>query len=111
MDDYGVGCKLEFDSVYKQYLAQKNVLNWQFYNQNLVKCEETSSTQNNVDETEEQKDFQVEKIDISKERTDGTIKEIVKKRKRSHQRSKKQLKKIQEKKLKLMADLEENKKK
>ena len=87
------------------------MLSWQFYNQNDVKCEETSSTQNNVDETEEQKDFQVEKIDISKERTDGTIKEIVKKRKRSHQRSKKQSKKIQEKKLKLMADLEENHKK
>ena len=42
---------------------------------------------------------------------DGTVKEIVKKRKRSHQRSKKQLKKIQEKKLRLMADLEENHKK
>ena len=27
IDNYGVGCKLEFDSVYKQYLAQKNVLN------------------------------------------------------------------------------------
>ena len=38
MDDYSVGCKLEFDSVYKQYLAQKNVLNWQFYNQNVVEC-------------------------------------------------------------------------
>ena len=38
MDDYGVGYKLEFDSVYKQYLAQKNVLNWQFYNQNVVEC-------------------------------------------------------------------------
>ena len=111
IDDYGVGCKLEFDSDYKQYLAQENVLSWQFYNQNDVKCEETSPTQNNVDETEEQKDFQVEKIDISKETTDGTVKEIVKKRKRSHQRSKKQLKKIQEKKLKLMAYLEENHKK
>ena len=55
MDDYGVGYKLEFDSVYKQYLAQKNVLNWQFYNQNVVKCEETSSKQNKVDETEEKK--------------------------------------------------------
>ena len=57
IDDYRVGCKLEFDSDYKQYLAQKNVLNWQFYNQNLVKCKETSSTQNNVDETEEKKRF------------------------------------------------------
>ena len=73
---------MEFDSDYKQYLAQKNVLNWQFYNQNLVKCEETSSTQNNVDETEEKKDFHVEKIDASKETTDGTIKEIVKKKKK-----------------------------
>ena len=89
---------MEFDSVYKQYLAQKNVLNWQFYNQNLVKCEETSSTQNNVDETEENKDFHVEKIDTSKETTDSTIKEIVKKRKRVHQQREKQLKKIQEKK-------------
>ena len=70
-----------------------------------------SSTQNNVDETEEQKDFHFEKIDTSKETTDNTIKEIVKKRKRSHQRSEKQLKKIQEKKLELMVDLEENKKK
>ena len=69
------------------------------------------STQNNVDETEEQKDFRVEKIDIAKETTDDVVKEIVKKRKRLHQQSKKQLKKIQEKKLKLMADLEENKKK
>ena len=111
IDDYGVSCKLEFDSVYKQYLEQKNVLNWQFYNQNVVKCEETSSTQNNVDEAEEQKDFHIEKIDTSKQTTDSTIKEIVKKRKRSHQRNEKQLKKIQEKKLKLMADLEENKKK
>ena len=111
IDDYGVGCKLEFDSVYKQYLAQKNVLNWQFYNQNVVKCKETSSTQNNVDETEEQKDFRIEKVDIAKETTDDVVKEIVKKRKRSHQRSEKQLKKIQEKKLKLMADLEENFKK
>ena len=42
---------------------------------------------------------------------DCTIKEILKKRKRSHQRSEKQLKKIQEKKLKLIADLEENLKK
>ena len=73
---------MEFDSVYKQYLAQKNVLNWQFYNQNLVKCEETSSTQNNVDETEEQKDFQVEKIDTTKEKMDCTIKEILKKKKK-----------------------------
>ena len=86
IDDYGVGCKLEFDSVYKQYLAQKNVLNWQFYNQNVVKCKEIS-TQNNFDETEEQKDFHVEKIDTSKETMDNTIKEIVKKRKRSHQQS------------------------
>ena len=112
IDDYSVGCKLEFDSVYKQYLAQKNVLNWQFYNQNVLKCEETSSTQINVDETEEQKNFRVEKINIAKETMDGsTAKEIVQKRKRSHQRSKKQLKKIQEKKLKLMADLEENQRK
>ena len=81
LDDYSVGCKLEFDCVYKQHLAQKNVLNWQFYNQN-VKCEETSSTQNNVNETEEQKDFRVEKIDIAKETTDSIVKEIVKKRKR-----------------------------
>ena len=42
---------------------------------------------------------------------DGIVKETVKKRKRSHQRSKKQLKIIQEKKLKLIADLEQNKKK
>ena len=81
IDDYGVGCKLEFDSVYKQYLAQKNVLNWQFYNQNVVKCKEIS-TQNNFDETEEQKDFHVEKIDTSKETMDNTIKEIVKKKKK-----------------------------
>ena len=78
IDDYGVGCKLEFDSVYKQYLAQKNVLNWQFYNQNVIKCEETSSTQNNVDETEDQKDFHIEKIDTTKE----TMEEIVKKKKK-----------------------------
>ena len=62
IDDYGVGCKLEFDSVYKQYLAQKIVLNWQFYNQNVVICEETSSTQNNVDETEEQKISTLKKL-------------------------------------------------
>ena len=110
IDDYSVGCKLEFDSVYKQFLAQKNVLNWQFYNQNVVKTKKTTSTQNNVDETEEQKDFCIEQINISKETMDNTVKEIVKKRKRSHQQSEKQLKKIQEKKLKLMADLEENKK-
>ena len=36
------------------------MLNWQFYNENVVKYEETSSTQNNVNETEEQKDFCVE---------------------------------------------------
>ena len=108
IDDDGVGCKLEFDSVCKQHLAQKNMLNWQFYNQNVVKCKKTSSTQNNVDETEEQKDFRAEKINIAKETTDSIIKEIVKKRKRLHQWSKKQLKKIQEKKLKRMADLEEN---
>ena len=71
---------MEFDSVYKQYLAQKNVLNEQFYNQNLVKCKETSSTQNNVDETEEKKDFHVEKLDTSKETMDSTVKEIVKKK-------------------------------
>ena len=40
---------------------------------------------------------------------DGTVKEIVTKRKRSHQQNEGQLKKIQEKKLKLMADLEEKK--
>ena len=76
INNYGVGCKLEFDSVYKQYLAQKNVLNWQFHNQNVLKYKETSSTQNNVDETEEQKDFCVEKIDIAKEIMDNVIKEI-----------------------------------
>ena len=81
IDDYGVGCKLEFYSVYKQYLPQNNVLNWQFYNQN-VKFEEMSSTQDNVDETEEQKDFHVEKTDTSKETADGTIKEIAKKKKK-----------------------------
>ena len=70
---------MNFDTVYKQYLAQKNLLNWQFYNQNVVKCEETSSTQNNVDETEEQRDFHVEKID-RKQTTDSTVKEIVKKK-------------------------------
>ena len=85
------------------------MLNEQFYNQNLVKCKETSSTQNNVDETEEKKDFHVEKLDTSKETMDGTVKEIVTKRKRSHQQNEGQLKKIQEKKLKLMADLEEKK--
>ena len=100
IEDYGAGCKLEFDSVYKWYLAQKNMLNWQFYNQNVVKWEETSSTQKNVDENEEEKDLHVEKTDTTKETMDSTIKEIVKKRKRSHQRSKKQLKKIQEKKTK-----------
>ena len=63
------------DSVYKQYLAQKNVLNWQFYSQNVVKCKETSSTQNKVDETEEQKDFHIEKIVNTKEATDSTIRE------------------------------------
>ena len=73
---------MEFDSVYKQYLAQKNVLNWQFYNQDLVKCKETSSTQNNVDETEEKKDFHVGKFDTSKETMDSTIKEIVLKKKK-----------------------------
>ena len=70
---------MNFDTVYKQYLAQKNLLNWQFYNQNVVKCEETSSTQNNVDETEEQRDFHVEKID-RKQTTDSTVKETVKKK-------------------------------
>ena len=110
IDNYGVGCKLEFYSVYKQFLAQ-NVLNWQFYNQNVVKSEKTSSIQNKVDETEEQKDFRIEQINISKETMDNTVKEIVKKRKRSHRQSEKQLKKIQEKNLKLMADLEENKNK
>ena len=110
VDNYGVGCKLEFDSVYKQFLGQ-NVLNWQFYNQNVVKSEKTSSIQNKVDETEEQKDFRIEQINISKETMDNTVKEIVKKRKRSHRQSEKQLKKIQEKNLKLMADLEENKNK
>ena len=58
------------------------MLSWQFYNQNDVKCEETSPTQNNVDETEEQKDFQVEKIDTTKEKMDCTIKEILKKKKK-----------------------------
>ena len=42
---------------------------------------------------------------------DGTVKEIVKKRKRSDQQREKRLKKIQEKKRKLIADLEENLKK
>ena len=64
------------------------MLNGQFYNQNIVKCKETSSTQNNVDQTEEQKDFHVEKIEIAKETTDDGN-EIVKKRKRLHQQSKK----------------------
>ena len=74
------------------------MLNWQFYIQNVVKCEETSSTQNNIDETKEEKDFCVEIIDIAKETTDGsTAKEIVQKRQRSHQRSKKQLKKFKKK--------------
>ena len=57
------------------------------------------------------KDFRIEKINIAKETTDDVIREIVKKRKRSHQLSKEQLKKIQEKKLKLKADLEENQRK
>ena len=73
---------MEFDSVYKWYLAQKNVLNWQFYNQNVAKSEETWSTQNNFDETEEQKDFHVEKTNTTKETTDSTVKEIVKKKKK-----------------------------
>ena len=77
IDHYGVGCKLEFDSVYKQDLAQKNVLNWQFYNQNVVKCEEMSSAQNNIDETEKQKDFHVEKREITKETMDDVVKEII----------------------------------
>ena len=85
IDDYGVGGKLEFDGVCKQFLAQKNVLNWQFYNQNVIKSKKTSSTQNNVDETEKQKDFHIEQINISKETMDNTVKEIVKERKRSHQ--------------------------
>ena len=58
-----------------------------------MKCEEMSSTQNNVDETEEKKNFHVEKIDASKETTDDTVKKFKKRN------------------LKLMADLEENKKK
>ena len=72
----------EFDSVYKRYLAQKNVLNWQFYSQIVAKSEETWSTQNNFDETEEQKDFHVEKTNTTKETTDSTVKEIVKKKKK-----------------------------
>ena len=60
------------------------MLNWQFYNQNLVKCKETPYTQNNVDETEEKKDFQVEKIDTNKETMDDTVKEIVKKKEKDH---------------------------
>ena len=39
-----------------------------------------ASTQNNVDETEEKKDFHVEKLDTSKETMDSTVKEIVKKK-------------------------------
>ena len=105
--DYSVGCKLEFDSVYKQYLAQKNMLNWQFYNQNVIKCEETLSTQNNVDETEEQKDFHVEKIDTTKE----TTKEIVKKKRKIKSAEQKTVEKNSRKKLKLMADLEKKLKK
>ena len=67
---------------------------------------------NNVDETEEQKDFHIEKIHIAKETTDDTVKEIVRNRKRSHQQSEKQLEKIKKnQKLKLMTDLEENLKK
>ena len=89
---------MEFGSVYKQYLAQKNVLNWQFYNQNVVKCKKTSSTQNNIDETKEQKDFHVEKIKIAKETTDdGNVKEIIKKEKDRISGAKNILKKFKKK--------------
>ena len=50
------------------------MLNSQFYKQNVVKCEETSTTQNNIDETEEQKDLHVEKIGTTKEAMDGIVK-------------------------------------
>ena len=83
IDDYSITSTLSFDNVYKIYLSQKSVSDWQQYSlSQTIKTEDTFLTQVNFDDN----DIDFNKIsadtETKKSQTDGTAKETVKKQRK-----------------------------
>ena len=90
IDDYGIQSRLEFDNLYKNYSAQKNIFNWQYSASNIIKNEETDSAEV-IPETNDEIATTVDKIEQIV--ADGTAKEkILNKRKTRLPSAKKSLK-------------------
>ena len=91
---YGIQSRLEIDSLYKNYSAQKNIFNWQYSASNIIKNEETDSVEV-IPETNDEIAATVDKIEQII--ADGTAEEKIFKKKKNPVAKGKKIKKRQEK--------------
>ena len=83
IDDYSITSTLSFDNVYKIYLSQKSVSDWQQYSlSQTIKTEDTFSTQVNFDDNDIDFNKTSADTETKKSQTDGTAKETVKKQRK-----------------------------
>ena len=122
IDDYSVKNKTEFDSMYKIYLSQKNVINWQqnaFFQEVKEEVNDGNKTPLNLSEVddvdlkflEELKTQNNNNEVVEKTAVDGTSSEKTKNKKRKRVLTDGKIKKRNEKKKKLEKNFEENEKK
>ena len=122
IDDYSVKNKTEFDSMYKIYLSQKNVINWQqnaFFQEVKEEVNDGNKTPLNLSEVddidlkflEELKTQNNNNEVVEKTAVDGTSSEKIKNKKRKRVLTDEKIKKRNEKKKKLEKKFEENEKK
>ena len=122
IDDYGVKNKTECDSMYKIYLSQKNVINWQqnaFFQEVKEEVNDGNKTPLNLSEVddidlkflEELKTQNNNDEIVEKTAVDGTSSEKTKNKKRKRVLTDGKIKKRNEKKKKLEKNFEENEKK
>ena len=122
IDDYGVKNKTEFDSMYKIYLSQKIVINWQknaFFQEVKEEVNDGNKTPLNLSEVddinlkflEELKTQNNNNEVVEKTAVDGTLSEKIKNKKRKRVLTDEKMKKRNEKKKKLEKKFEENEKK
>ena len=122
IDDYSVKNKTEFDSMYKIYLSQKNVINWQknaFFQEVKEEVNDGNKTPLNLSEVddidlkflEELKTQNNNNEVVEKTAVDGTLSEKIKNKKRKRVLTDEKIKKRNEKKKKLEKKFEENEKK
>ena len=122
IDDYSVKNKTEFDSMYKIYLSQKNVINWQqnaFFQEVKEEVNDGNKTPLNLSEVddidlkflEELKTQNNNNEVVEKTAVDGTSSEKIRNKKRKRVLTDEKIKKRNEKKKKLEKNFEENEKK